>query len=43
MKRLIICLCFAAFTASMLTTFEWEKTAKREWRALAVAMKEEAP
>ncbi len=39
--KLIICLCLSAFTASMIHTFEWESTARRQWHDYAVAVHEE--
>jgi hypothetical protein len=38
MKRLLLCLALSAFTASLLHTFEWERTARRDWKQAAAAL-----
>lgn len=35
MKRLVLCLLLGAYTAALITPFEWERTTRREWRELA--------
>lgn len=42
MKKLILCLCLAAFSASLIHTFQWERTARHEWREFAQAAKSNA-
>jgi hypothetical protein len=41
-KRFLLCLCLSAFTASLIHPFEWERTARREWREFAQAAKSNA-
>jgi hypothetical protein len=35
-KKLFLCLCLSAFTASLLTTFQWERDARAEWHQRAL-------
>jgi hypothetical protein len=37
MKKLLLCLCLSACAAALLTTFQWERTARREWHEFYVA------
>ena len=37
MKRLLLCLCLSAYTAVLVTRFQWEEIARREWHAYAEA------
>ena len=42
MKKFFLCLALSAFTASLIHTFDWERTARSEWHAAAAAIKENA-
>lgn len=42
MKKLFLCLCLSAFSASLIHTFEWERTARNEWHAFAREAKSNA-
>lgn len=35
MTRLLLCLFLSAYAAALVTPFEWERSARREWRELA--------
>jgi hypothetical protein len=37
MKKLLLCLFLSACAAALLTTFQWERTARQEWKEFAVA------
>jgi hypothetical protein len=42
MKRLFLCLALSSFSASLIHSFEWERTARREWKEFATAAKSRA-
>jgi hypothetical protein len=35
MTRLFLCLVLSAYTASLITPFEWERNVRREWHEVA--------
>jgi hypothetical protein len=41
MKKLLLCILLSAYTALLITPLEWEKKARRDWKALADALREE--
>jgi hypothetical protein len=41
MKKLILCALLAAYVARLIVPMQWEIDARKQWKELAAAMREE--